>query len=125
MRFHFKFLLILLLFIGLSCEKENPEKEYFVVEVIGKGMDCGDTFLVRFQEEDESRINKYLEQTNAFFPVFYVNNLPEEFKQEGWGLKVTLHKCQSAEFQACTTMGPGFGHICIESVDKINAELHE
>lgn len=123
MRYHFKFLLILLFFTSLACEKDDPEKDYFFVEVIGKGMDCGDTFLVKFQEEDEARVNKYLEQTNAYFPVFYANNLPEEFKQEGFSLKVTLKKCQELPF--CTTMGPGYGHICIESVEKINAELHE
>jgi hypothetical protein len=93
--------------------------------VIGKGMDCGDTFLVKFQEEDETRVNKYLEHSNAYFPVFYANNLPEEFKQEGWALKITLHKCQSEDFQACTAWGPGYGHICFESVEKINAELYE
>jgi len=51
-------------------------------------------------------MNKYLEHSNAYFPVFYANNLPEELP-------------------SCTAWGPGYGHICIESVEKINAELHE
>jgi len=130
MRTLFKYLLVLLFFISLACKKNDPEKDdsekdYYFVEVIGRGMDCGDTFLVRFQEEDEARVNKYLEQSNAYFPVFYANNLPEEFKQEGWGLKVTLHKCNPGELPLCTAWGPGYGHICIESVEKINEELHE
>jgi hypothetical protein len=125
MRTLFKYLLVLLFFISPACEKDDPEKNYYIVEVIGRGMDCGDTFLVRFQEEDEARVNKYLEHSNAYFPVFYANNLPEEFKYEGWGLKVTLHKCQPAELPGCTAWGPGYGHICIESVEKINAVLHD
>jgi len=64
-------LLPLFLLANAGCHDEDLDNPFFRIEVIGKGYDCGDTYLVRFHEEDEERINKFLENSNAYFPVFY------------------------------------------------------
>lgn len=112
--------LILFVFLIHACEKTEWEKEVFTVEVLGVGMDCGDTYLIQFREEDEQKINRYLENTNAYFPVFYAVNLPEEYKEKGLFLNITLGKCTADDVLACTTLGPGYSHVCISSAETIS-----
>ena len=76
--------------------------------------------LIKFNEEDESRVNKYLEHTNAYFPVFYANNLIEGHKEKELLLNVTLEKCGATDLPLCTAMGPGFAHVCIKTSETIS-----
>lgn len=110
-------LIAVLLFSFNACKKEdkNTEVEYFQVEVLGQGLDCGELFLVRFEPGNEEDINRYLEQTNAYFPVFYAVGLPEEFKQDGLVLEITFRECSGDDIPGCTDWGPGYGIVCIES----------
>jgi hypothetical protein len=118
-----KYLLLLAVLYVTACEKDSGREDFFLVEVVEKGIDCGETYLIKFQEEDEKRVNKYLEHTNAYFPVFYADNLPEKFKVKGWILKVKLHKYQHGELPACSSMGPGLGHVFIESAETVSLAL--
>ena len=112
---------LLVLIVGnFGCNKNNEDDDVFLVEVIGKGMDCGSTFLIQFKEEDENKIRKYHENTNAFYPVFYANNLIEEHKEKGLLLNVTLEKCGAIDLPLCTAMGPGYMHICIKTSETIS-----
>lgn len=110
----------LLSFNACTDENESAESDLFQVEVLGKGMDCGDLFLVRFETEKEADINKYLEETNAYFPVFYAVGLPEELKQEGLFLDIRLGECTVDDIPVCTHLGPGYGVVCIESAVPVD-----
>lgn len=115
-------LLIFCMFF-FSCKEEgDKESEVFRVEVLGKGMDCGNLFLIRFEEDDESRVTKYLEYTNAYYPVFYAVGLSDEFKEPGVFLNITVGRCSSNEFVACTALGPGYGLVCIKSAAIISTQ---
>lgn len=112
------FVIIVICYFG--CEKNDEvEPEVFRVEVLGKGMDCGDLFLIKFDENDEERINKYLEHSNSFFPIFYASNLKAEHKEEGLFLDVTLGKCSADDIALCTAWGPGYSQVCVESSETI------
>jgi len=79
-------LLSLGMFLAVTCEKREQEPqvsdEYFKVTVLGKGLDCGNTFVIRFIEE-------VVELPNS--PVknhYYADNLPEEHKIEGKNMEI-------------------------------------
>ncbi len=122
MRVFLKIAILSFLVISLSCkdDEENSTPEIFQVEVLGKGMDCGDLFLIRFEEDDRERVNKYLEYTNAYYPVFYAVGLPEELKQDGLSLEITIGECGTDDIPLCTAWGPGYGIVCIESALPVN-----
>jgi len=111
---------VVILFCIIGCDKGDIEEpEVFQVEVLGKGMDCGDNFLIRFKEEDKARINRYLNHTSTYFPVFYAVNLKEEYKEAGLYLNVRIEKIADNEIPGCTAWGPGYGHVWIkESVPE-------
>lgn len=112
---------LLVFIVGcFGCQKDDEEVEIFQVEVIGKGFDCGDVFLIKFNEEDENKVRKYHENSNAFYPVFYAINLIEEHKEKELILNVTLEKCGAIDLPFCTTMGPGFGRVCIKTSETIS-----
>ena len=119
----FKFIgntLLLFFFLCIfSCDKNEDEENIFFVEVLGKGMDCGDTFIVQFKEEDKSKVRKYHENTNSFYPVYYANNLIEDHKVAGLKLRITLEVCDAIEFPLCTAWGPGYGHVCIKTSELV------
>lgn len=121
---YLKYILVLLAVFYLSgCRSDAGGGDFFLVKVIGKGVDCNETYLVKFQEEDEERVSKYLEEMNTHFPVFYANNLPEKFKEKGRTLKVKLYECQQGELPLCTAKDPGFGSVCIESATAISLAM--
>ena len=118
----YKILLISALFLAFACkdEEENTGDKIFQVEVLGKGMDCGDLFLIRFEAGVEQNVYKYSEQTNAYYPVFYAVGLPEELKQEGLFLDITLRECGTDDIPMCTAWGPGYSIVCIESAEPVS-----
>lgn len=114
------FVLFLVSFASCKDEVENAGDEKFQVEVLGKGMDCGDLFLIRFEENDEERLNNYLQPNNAFYPVFYALGLPDELKQEGLFLEITIGDCETDDIPACTALGPGYGLVCVETAFPVS-----
>jgi hypothetical protein len=46
---YLKYLLLLAAFYVAACEKDSGSEDFFLVEVVGKGMDCGETYLVRMK----------------------------------------------------------------------------
>lgn len=112
--------LFLLLAPGACSEEENLYKDWFMAEVLGQGMDCGDTYLIRFRMEDQEEVMEILGLENpGFFPVYYAQNLPDEYKNQGLQVRINFRLPTSDEAMACTAMGPGYGHIWIEDIESI------
>ena len=105
-------LLSLGVFLTVSCEKQEPQvsDEYFKVTVLGKGFDCGNTFVIRFNEEvaelPDSPVKNH----------YYADNLPEKHKIEGKNIEIQFRFPKEDEMYACTLMGPTYPHIYILEV---------
>ena len=80
--------IFLLVFIvaNCGCNKNDDDDDVFLIEIIGEG--CGDACPVKFEDDDENRVEKYLEHTNSFYSMFYANNLVEEHKEVGFAGKI-------------------------------------
>ncbi len=115
------FLTVFFLFSTGSCEKEELENEWFNAEVLGMGIDCGDTFLINLMEGDREKIFQILKiERDAWFPTYYAFNLPNEFKIEGLQVRVKFRRLTPDEDVPCTFMGPTFGHIWIKKIEELN-----
>ena len=79
--------------------------EYFKVTVLGKGLDCGNAFVIRFDEEvaglPDSPVKNH----------YYADNLPEEHKIEGKNIEIRFRLPKEDEMYACTMMGPTYPYI--------------
>jgi len=109
---------IILIFIGLtlifiSCNKNENEtnEKSFNATVQGKGLDCGNSFLIKF-DKNVSGLPE-----NSFDNTFYEINLPEEFKVEGKKVYVEFRELENDEMITCTTMGIGYPQIYIMKVE--------
>jgi len=124
--YQFKLIIFISIFFLIGsegCKKEELHKEWFNAEVLGMGMDCGDTFLINFMEGDKEKIFQTMEiEEDAWFPTYYAFNLPNEFKIGGLQVRIKFGKPTSDESKgkACTTFGPGFSHIWIKEIEKLN-----
>jgi len=103
------------LFIGLafilnSCDKNDNEKS-FNSTVISIGVDCGDSYLIKFNEDISGP------PENSFDNTFYEINLPDEFKIEGKKIYVEFREPEDEELMVCTTMGLGYAQIYITKVE--------
>ena len=105
------FIIISLTFIIISCSKDEANNDIFNAKVLGKGLDCGNLFLIKFNN-DVSGL-----PVNNFDNTFYAINLPEEFKTEGEQIKVEFREPKNDEAMACTTLGIGYPHIYITKVE--------
>jgi hypothetical protein len=97
-------------FLLFSCNKdeENNNNELFDAVVIGKGLDCGDSFLIKFNENIPGL-------PNTIDNTFYEINLPNEFKEDGKEIKVDFRETKDNEYLICTTLGIGYNAIYILS----------
>lgn len=78
--------------------------------VIGLGMDCGDAFLIQFEE----KINSLPASSQN---IYYEINLPEEYKVAGREILIQFREPQSGEIMVCTAMGPGYPQVVITKVE--------
>jgi hypothetical protein len=115
------FLTVFFLFSTGGCEKEELENEWFIAEVLGKGMDCGGTYLINLMKGDREKIFQILKmESDAWFPTYYALNLPNEFKIEELQVRIKFRRPTPDEDVFCTCMGPGFGHIWIKKIEELN-----
>ncbi|PCI31561.1 MAG: hypothetical protein COB60_11275 [Flavobacteriaceae bacterium] len=91
----------------ISCNEEKEEIISYNVTVIGKGLDCGETFLIKFNDNIDGLID------NSFDNVFYAINLYDEYKIESLQIKVTFREPLVEELLSCTTFGPAYPQIFI------------
>ena len=101
-------LFIVLITLCLSCENNESDVFKFEAEVIGKGIDCGDTFLI-----DLKNISGDLEIEDG---TYYAYPLPETLKAEGIEIELNCRLPNSDEARACTMLGPSFPHIWVLEV---------
>jgi hypothetical protein len=99
------FPLFILAFLLASCKKEG--KEIYNATILEKGLDCGDSFLIKVNE-DVSGLPE-----NPFDHIFYEINLPEEFKVKGKKVNIEFRNPKDEEQIICTTMGPGYPKLFI------------
>ena len=105
---------LLMSFLFFGCQSDNdPEGVIYEFEatVLGKGIDCGGTFLI-----DLSRKHGDSDIKNG---TYFADNLPDELKVKGIKLKLNCRKPTIDEAYPCTTLGPGYYHVVVlESVEK-------
>ena len=102
-------ILIILLFITTSCEKENdnntPEEFQYEATVINKGLDCGETFLISIKGLYN---NSELEDG-----TYYADQLDSDFKVPGLKIYLNCREPDENEIYACTHMGPTYPHVIV------------
>jgi hypothetical protein len=91
----------------------NLEKkdEYGNATVLGRGLDCGDIFLIRFDADVQDLPFSIMLTSNTYYAI----NLPEEYKIEGIRVSVQFRLPKDDEFIACTAMGPAYPAVFIVS----------
>jgi hypothetical protein len=105
------FIIISLTFIIISCNNDEANDDIFNATVMGKGLDCGDSFLIKFNNVVSGL------PVNNFDNTFYEINLPEEYKTEGKKIKVEFREPKNDEVMVCTTLGIGYPQIYITKVE--------
>ena len=96
--------------LAISCCKNEIEDKWYNAIVIRKGMDCGNTFLIQFNEDVTGLPDNTSNRT------FYAVNLPEEYKVSGTKINVEFREPNSSEMIVCTTMGIAYPQIYISKV---------
>jgi hypothetical protein len=102
---------ILLSLLGFSCTDKEENEVSHNAEIIGEGMDCGDSYLIKFEVDVSGLPN------NSFDNTFYEIGLPEEFKTPGKKVQVEFREPTPEERMFCTTQGPSYPQIVILSVE--------
>ena len=97
----------------LSTEPDRDMTNYFKVKVIAEGLDCGNTFLVEFQDKLEI-IYEIVESDS--WNICYADSLPDEFKQENLIVYVKIRKPDQDEIGPCTALGPAYPHVIVSDV---------
>ena len=88
-----------------SCNKESVTASN--TKVLSRGMDCGDTFLIQFNDGVAGV------PANNYDNIFYADNLPEAFKVENTTIHVSFRVPTDSETMACTAQGIAYPHIYI------------
>ncbi|MCF8231433.1 MAG: hypothetical protein K9J27_04520 [Bacteroidales bacterium] len=99
-----------------GCEHEETEFSQFNVTVEGKGVDCGDLYLIKVNNNLEGL---YRITGRESWQTCYAYGLAEKYKVEGKKLLVELRAPRKSELYACTTLGPGYPWVTV--VEVINA----
>lgn len=104
--------LLCLLFLG-SCSKSNNQTNAtsYNATIVGKGLDCGDAYLIRFDTTVQGLPN------NDMNFLYYEINLPDQYKIAGKKILVEFRAPSPSEMLNCTTVGPGYPQIFITKVD--------
>jgi hypothetical protein len=107
------FVCLLIPFFYSCYKKESNEIEFrFEAKVIGKGIDCGDTFLIDLRNlSDDSEFEN---------SIYYAFNLPSEFKVADLEIKLNCRLPNINEAVACTHLGPDFPHLIVIECDYLN-----
>lgn len=96
-----------------SCAKDNTVFRSLNATVLQKGIDCGNQFLIKFDENPD-----FVE--NSLDNTFYEVNLPEEYKKENTRLKLEVREAISDDYPfPCTTLGIGYPFVYVISATKL------
>ena len=103
-------LLLMILVLSFGCEKEETNYIEFHAIVYGKGMDCGDLFVLDFLDNNDKL---YLITGEDGWKKCYAYNLKEKFKVTGKELLVKIRKPTKDESFPCTCMGFAYPWVTI------------
>jgi len=109
-----KTILLIISLIGLfiACETDEPTPEPITnALVLGIGYDCGDSFLIQF-DEDVPDVPE-----NSWDNIFYEINLPEEYKVADERIYCEF-RLPIDEGMFCSHWGPGYPQIYITSASS-------
>jgi hypothetical protein len=99
--------------VGLYEFNLDKKNEYGNATVLGKSLDCGDIFLIRFDADVTGLPFPFLVFNNTYLAMY----LPEEYKTEGKRIQVEFRlPDKDDEPITCTAMGPAYPVIYIVSV---------
>ena len=95
-----------------SCDKHQKEviETMYKATVLGRGMDCGNAFLIQFEEKTYS-----LPASSK--NIYYEINLPEEYKIAGREILIQFHEPRNDEIMVCTAMGPAYPQVVVTKVE--------
>ena len=102
------FFIVFFSLFTISCEKD--EIKYHKAKVLGVGIDCGDSYLIEFDDYVEGL------PESIFGNIFYEINLPDIYKVEGKMIEVIFREPRNDEFMGCTMFGPTYPQIFIIKV---------
>jgi hypothetical protein len=98
-------------FMLLSCSNSDDNSDNLNnAKVLRVGMDCGDTYLIKFFD-GYSNIPQ-----NAAQNTFYAINLPEEYKIENLEIHINYRLPNENEILNCTSEDIAYPQIYIENV---------
>jgi hypothetical protein len=80
----------------------------FNATVLEKGLDCGNSFLIQFDEGVTGLPSSYR--------LYYEINLPENYKIKNERVSIKFRTPQNDEIMVCTAMGPAYPQIYIVEV---------
>jgi hypothetical protein len=96
-----------------SCSKDETVFRSLNATVLQKGIDCGNQFLIKFDEKLD-----FIE--NSLDNTFYEVNLTEEYKKENTRLKLEVREAISDDYPfPCTTLGISYPFVYIISATKL------
>ena len=98
-----------IIFINCNDSISSNNGDLFQVTVLGKGIDCGDTYLIKFNEGQN--ILKALSNNES--DLYYADNLPKELKFENIQVLIKFRNPTTGELYPCTTLGFPYPHIII------------
>lgn len=97
----------------LSCNNsdDNDNQENFNAIVLTQGLDCGDSYLIQFNDNAENV------PSNTTDNIFYEINLPEDYRVNNLEINVTFRLPNENELMNCTSQDDAYPQIYIESVN--------
>lgn len=91
--------------VRILIDKEDADNGYFGAIVLNKGLDCGNSFLIQFDED--------VTELPSPHKIYYEINLPERYKLNNERIKVKFRVPTDEEIMLCTMMGPTYHQIYI------------
>jgi|GEM_PF-2199914 len=110
--------------IFFLCNNDNStnidKSQYFSIKVIGKGIDCGNTYIIEFLEKKEivAQTISSINSVSSSSGIFYGDGLKAEYQKDSLMLYIKFRKLTTDEMNVCTTLGPAYQHIMITDVLK-------
>lgn len=110
-----KIIILLSMFISLifiGCSKYKSDDVFYDATVIEKGLDCGESYLIKF---DEDILKNSLSSDDD--RTYYEINLPQEYKVEGKRIKIQFRDPTADELMLCTMVDFSYPQIYITKVE--------
>ena len=98
-------------FLMISLTSCTKSMEYrYTGYVVGKGIDCGETYLIRVDQ----KLYSVYETVNY---TYYADQLPDAYKKQGLVIHFNCRRPASSESYPCTALGYAYTHIVITDVE--------